>query len=148
MLQLQSDRRRTGPTQYPSGVGYANQPRVGAANSGAFLEFFQARGCYLEDLSHEPLNALGPADRAAARAQCVPKLARRLRPTHPKTIICVMQGVREEVQRAVALAGLSNVEFFSVPFPAQGHQRQYEDGLITILRRCKRRGLLGRAELV
>ena len=109
-----------------------------------FLSMFKQAGCYLEDLSLKPLNGLGNSERRQARREAVPGLKRRVESASPQVVICVMKGIADLVRGAVSEAGFSTVPFYTVPFPAMGHEEECAKALARILRRLSKRGLLDR----
>ena len=90
-----------------------------------FLRWFRGAGCYVDDLSHEPITHLklkNPAEkvlRMERRQDSVSGLAERIRVAAPLAMIVVGKGVESDVQGALALAGAPLVtELYSVTFPA------------------------------
>jgi hypothetical protein len=103
-------------------------------DSEAFLTAFCAAGCFLEDLSHVPLDGQPDGARRKARIDSEAILARRLRGVRPRAIVCVMKAIERNVRRSVAYAGLEAVPFHAVPFPAQGHQKRFVEETVPIIR--------------
>jgi hypothetical protein len=97
-----------------------------------FLRHFQSRGCFLMDLCREPVNHLPAEKRKIARMKGEQTLQQYLRDVRPLAIIVVMKGIVEHVERALKAAGLGVVPRHVVPFPAQGHEREYVAGLRSI----------------
>lgn len=108
-----------------------------------FLRYFQNLGFYLDDLCEFPVNGLERSERREARKTGVAPLAARLRCKQPRAIVSVMAGVVGDVREAVRIAGLAEVPFYSLPFPAQGHQREYQSGLSTLLLELSDASVLG-----
>lgn len=100
---------------------------------GDFLDFFKARGCYLDDLSHQPVDNLPRPERRRVLANSVAQLAERLIEYRPERVIAVLRSIESDVRRAVLIANL-NVPVHAVPFPGQGHQRRFVAELSAILR--------------
>jgi hypothetical protein len=84
-----------------------------------FLWFFRACGCYLDDLSLEPVIQLGPKERGAELLDAVPGLAERIREAAPEVIIVVLKKIAPQVKAAMALAAI-NAPTYVLPFPGQG----------------------------
>ena len=82
------------------------------------------------DLCREPVNRLPAEKRKIARMKGEKTFQQCLRDVRPLAIIVVMKGIVEHVDRAVKAAGLGAVPRHVVPFPAQGHIREY----VTLLR--------------
>jgi hypothetical protein len=99
-----------------------------------FLTAFRDSGCYLVDLCHEPVNGMPRTRRRIARQAGIPFLGATMREAAPEIIIVVMKAIEGYVARAAAEAALNHVPRHVIPFPAQGHQRQYVDRLTMILR--------------
>jgi hypothetical protein len=103
-----------------------------------FLRHFQACGCFLMDLCREPVNHLPAEKRKIARMKGEQTSQQLLRDVRPLAIIVVMKGIVEHVERALKAAGLGAVPRYVVPFPAQGHEREYGAGLRSIFREIEK----------
>jgi len=110
--------------------------------SADFLRFVKSKGCYLDDLCCEPVNKMDRGSRRRARKEGVPSLVQRLRCYAPAAVICVMRGIDPYVREALAQAEMEDVPFYSLPFPAWGHQAGYCKGLWDAIDDLKRRGIL------
>jgi hypothetical protein len=99
----------------------------------SFLRSFQLLGCYLEDLCLEPVNHLSKSERKRARSDNVPGLSVRLRESAPEALVVVMKAITPHVQQAASQAGLADVAFYSLPFPALGNQHRYTSELASVL---------------
>jgi hypothetical protein len=60
----------------------------------AFLRFFKALGCYLDDLCLTPLNRLDRRERKRHRTAGVDLLAERIRTASPQVVVSVMRALR------------------------------------------------------
>lgn len=91
---------------------------LGRRTNGGFLDFFQELGCYLTDLSDEPLNqlSLGSPERVAARRGGVATLADLIRTRRPVALVGVLLDIEPEVRDAVDASGESPAVHF-LPFP-------------------------------
>ena len=98
-----------------------------------FLRFFRDQGCYLEDLSPTPVDNLGRRERERALRESVPHLADRIRSLQPDVIVVVLQKIEKHVMKSIGLSGLV-LPTYVLPFPGQGYQRVYREGLAVILR--------------
>jgi hypothetical protein len=112
------------------------------ASGEAFLRFFKALGCYLDDLCLAPLNRLDKRDRKRHRTKGVGLLTARMRTASPQAVVSVMLAIAPQVRQAVHAAGLHATLFFSLPFPALGNQRRYLSELIEVLQVLKCRNVL------
>jgi hypothetical protein len=74
-----------------------------------FLPAFQRMDCYLEDLSHTPINDLPRRVRREAQRAAVPQLGKRVAGTRPRSVVVVVTGIRDDVARALTTAGLDVV---------------------------------------
>lgn len=107
-----------------------------------FLTLFQEIGCYLEDLSTEPINGLERKLRRAKRKESIPKLAKRIANMAPYAVIIPGKSIGKDVRKAVATADLQSKKEWCLHFPAQGWQRKYVQGLIAVISELRRDGIL------
>ena len=119
---------------------------LGACFTDGFLDNFRDNGCFLEDLCGEPVNKLSKRKKKRACQDAVGKLVLKLQAAQPSAVICVMRRISPIVQQALRVAGFASLPFWSVPFPAQGHQREYVRELVQILGCLNKAGLLWRVE--
>ena len=94
------------------------------ADNSEFLAFFKEHGCYLEDISVTPVDAMSRADRKARLKACEVDLSRRIRKLNPKVIVAVLRRIEPFVRRAVAIARINPV-IEVLPFAGLGHQNKY-----------------------
>ena len=113
----------------------------GAGEGEAFLQFFQSKRCYLDDLSLSAIDRLERPARRIARDAGVESLGNRIREYAPKVVVITMLGIGKYVQRAINRSGTSP-RTFALPFPVHGHQQRYVDGLIRVLRQLRSDGIL------
>lgn len=97
-----------------------------------FLSYFKAKGCYLDDLSYEPVDNLPRIKRQMAVNNCVDTLAERIREYKPEHIIAVLMAIAAPVRRAAGIAELQ-IPVHAVPFPGQHHQTRFRNELSKIL---------------
>jgi hypothetical protein len=120
-----------------------------------FRDAFMRLGCYLEDLSHQPINQLDRPEREAARTASAPSLTRRVRTLSPSVIVIIgisegSRSVRTVVTGALEKAGHGDVEQHVVPFPTSRPRRTdgkpyhqvYIDDLGDLVRRWRSRRVL------
>jgi hypothetical protein len=69
-----------------------------------FLQIFRAYGCYLTDLSHEPVDHLDPVLRRAMRSHGEKSLAREIMRLQPGIIAPVLRSITGNVENAAARA--------------------------------------------
>ena len=98
-----------------------------------FLKFFKAKSCYLDDLSHEPVNDLPRSERQEAIDACIDAFSDRLREFQPKHVIAVIRRIEAPIRDAIHRADL-RVPFDAVPFPGHGHQGLFLEELSEILK--------------
>jgi hypothetical protein len=95
-------------------------PRVNDEN---FLRIFQASGCYLTDLSPEPIDQLEPGPRRHARISGEALLAKKIVELRPKKIAPLLRAIASHVSRAAALANWRG-ELIQLPYPGRwSHHR-------------------------
>ena len=112
-----------------------------AGTGETFLRFFQRKGCYLDDLSLDPIDGLKRPARRTARNAGVDSLGTRILEYRPQAVVITMLGIRKQAQEAIGLSETSP-RTFPLPFPAHGHQRRYVDGLVRVLRQLRSDGIL------
>ncbi|WAC06895.1 MAG: hypothetical protein OS130_11645 [Thermodesulfobacteriota bacterium] len=98
-----------------------------------FLNFFRKCGCYIDDLSLIPVNAMNPKEREQALKGGIKPLSQRILEIRPEIVVSVLRKIEPYVREAVKMTGLEMI-FFVLPFPGNGHQNTYVDGLSNILR--------------
>ena len=99
----------------------------------AFLNAFKANGFYLEDLCQTPVNNMDNPTRRKMHKDSIAKFSNRLSQISPKIIISVMKSIKKPVDKSLLLASMTNVQHFSLPFPAMSHQHKYVMELSQIL---------------
>jgi hypothetical protein len=90
------------------------------ASSADFLNFFKQQGCYLDDLSHEPVNTLlWHAKREAVNAS-IETFSKRLLEFNPEHVIALLKSIETPVLKAVRSANLT-IPVNVVSCPGQGN---------------------------
>lgn len=107
-----------------------------------FLRAFQRMGCYLEDLSLDPIDKLPDKEKRRARTEAVAGLTRRLKGMTPTDVVLVVKGIRPNAEKALAKADITDVPVHALPFPGQWWRADYIAELTTLVKRWKRRGVL------
>jgi hypothetical protein len=107
-----------------------------------FLDAFRQMGCYLEDLSLEPVDKLPDPAKRQARSDAVPGLTRRLKGMSPRLVVLVVKGIRPQVVQALDGAGLADVRMEALPFPGQWHRARYVAELTALVKSWRRARLL------
>ena len=110
-------------------------PRIDDDN---FLAAFQQRGCYLTDLSHEPIDHLQAGPRRALRKVGEKELARQLQLLRPVTIAPVLRSIVRNVENAVLLASWHG-PVLQFPYPGRWsrHRDVFIEALVPVIRRLK-----------
>lgn len=103
------------------------------ADNTTFLRFFQRCGCYLEDLSPRAVDAMPPKQRKKLLEKSVLSLSERILELEPDILVAVLRRIAPYVREAIELTGHPAV-FRVLPFPGNGHQNSYIDGLAEILK--------------
>jgi len=122
-------------------------PRFRGVDS--FLDAFAESGCYLVDLSLDPIDHLKDRSdgswlkRLQARRRGEAGLAATLAALRPAAVIVVLKGIAANVERAIDRAGIAS-ECFTVTYPSRWHRHRlaYREELTRILRRLSRRRVL------
>lgn len=106
-----------------------------------FLEYFKAKGCYLDDLCLIPVDAMGKVERRSCWQAGVPQLTKRLAEYKPDIVITILLSIKDFVRDACDRAKL-DAQRFSIPFAGNGNQGRYVDELAKILHELRGRGIL------
>jgi len=103
-----------------------------------FLAVFQQRGCYLTDLSHEPIDHLEPGRRRALRKAGEKDLARKLKLLRPVMIAPVLRSIASNVENAVSLAAWHG-HILQFPYPGRWsrHRDVFIEALAPVIQRLK-----------
>jgi hypothetical protein len=107
---------------------------ISFAGQKEFLDDFKAFGCFLDDLSHSPVNRLKGTEREQVLKDSVDSLADRVRNSEPAVVIAVFRKIEGHVRRAVEKSGIA-ATVCVLPAPGNGHQNKYVQGLVEILRK-------------
>ncbi len=103
-------------------------------NTLAFLNFFQEIGCYLEDLTAIPVNKMSTVNREKTLEHGVIQLSEKLIQYNPEVIAIVLKKIDRYVKNSIRIARLS-CPVYTLPFPGNGHQNKFIQGLCKILDR-------------
>ena len=100
-----------------------------------FLSMFRAYGCYLTDLSHQPIDKLKASERRAMRTRGERFLAGELTRLQPAMVAPVLRSIEKNVGKAVALANW-NGPILSLPYPGRWsrHRDAFMDALVPVIR--------------
>ena len=120
------------------------------SRAGDFLQYFAASGCYLEDLSHEPINQLtNHSDgswrkRLEMRRAGEASLAQMIATSKPAVIVVLLKGIADNVARAAAIAGYTHVERHVLTYPSRWHRHRvaYRVELSSLVRTLARSGII------
>lgn len=97
-----------------------------------FLEYFKAYGCYLDDLSHTPVDNLPKGQREEGLNACIGGLAQRIQEMNPDVLVIALKKIEHYVREAVYRSG-REPEVFVLPFAGNGHQGKYINELCEII---------------
>lgn len=100
-----------------------------------FLSYFRRKGCYLEDLCHTAIRTRSAHRRALRREHGIALLTERIKLHRPLAVIAVRKEIAFHVRVASCFARVDPSLTFSLPFPGQSHQLEYERALRTVLRK-------------
>jgi hypothetical protein len=108
-----------------------------------FLGWFSRAGCYLEDLSHDPVDGSTEKRRRALYDQGIERLAPTLKELRPTVVISLLRRIAPHVRVAAERAELL-AELVEVPYPDRwpAHRVVFERTLVRGLRRWHRSGVL------
>jgi len=99
----------------------------------AFLNYFKDQGCFLDDVTHTPVDKLSRRDRERILEEGIDPLAERIRGLHPSVIVIVLKRIERFVREAVRRSHQDPV-LFVLPYPGMGNQKRYIKGLSEIIR--------------
>lgn len=108
--------------------------KISFSNHVEFLRYFQEGGCYLDDLSHEPVDKKPQSEREEILKQSKTALSARLKEYKPEVIIIALKKIEKYVKQAIKEAFLS-CPTYTLPFAGRGHQKKYMDALTEIIKR-------------
>lgn len=97
-----------------------------------FLQFFKEKGCFLEDLSHDPVDKLPKKEREERLQAAVSDFAETINTINPPVVAIVLKKIEQFVKEAISESGLSPMTY-TLPFPGNGYQNEYIDALIPIV---------------
>jgi hypothetical protein len=99
-----------------------------------FLGTFRASGCYLIDLSLEPVDHLGAAARKAACLASEPTLTRQILRLRPTAIATLVRSIEGNVARAIKRAGWEG-PVIDLPYPGRWstHRSVFLDRLTPVI---------------
>jgi hypothetical protein len=111
-------------------------PRITDHN---FLAAFRAYGCYLTDVSHEPVNHLAPPLRRATVAAGEKTLAHEIASLRPVVIAPMLLSIAKNVNSAIARAKWQG-ELLQFPYPGRWirHREEFIKTLLPVLKRLKK----------
>ena len=109
-----------------------------------FLQCFKALGCYLDDLSHVPVNGLPDPEREEVLKESVPEFSDRLNLFNPKAIIVSPMKIKKYIEEAKKAISLERVETWFLPYPSynEKNRSRFVDGLLKALIHLRQTGEL------
>jgi hypothetical protein len=104
----------------------------------AFLTEFRARGCYLTDLTHEPVDHLDAPLRRTMRTNGEKLLAREIARLQPQMIAPVLRSIVNNVENAATLANWRG-QILQLPYPGRWsrHREAFIETLVPCILRLK-----------
>ncbi len=104
----------------------------------SFLAAFRSRGCYLTDLSHEPVDHLDAHLRRTMRRKGEKLLAQEIMRLQPPMIAPVLRSIVDNVGNATTLANWRG-QILQLPYPGRWsqHREAFIKALVPFLRRLK-----------
>lgn len=94
------------------------------------LNWFRARGWYLDDLVTVPIENLRERRKQCREARA--SLAARIAEYQPAAIVCLLKRISDDVEIAASKAN-SKAALYTVPFAGQSHQTKFMDEMKRIL---------------
>ena len=83
-----------------------------------FLCAFREMGCFLDDISHEPVNDMENVERENVLQECTGQCAERLSIYSPDIIVVTPKQIRDHINAAILIAGLQVIPCHLLPYPA------------------------------
>ncbi len=111
-------------------TNYMRDALRGPKGDVEFLNWFKARGWYLDDLVTTPIENLRERRKKCREARA--SLAARIAEYQPAAIVCLLKSISDDVEIAACRAN-SKAPLYMVPFAGQGHQRKFNDQMKCIL---------------
>lgn len=95
------------------------------------LKEFQSRDFFVVDVSYRPIDTLSTDERNSVVKSELPRLIDEVRKLDPRRIIIVKKTIYKAVKEALEGAHLGGriLNKESMPFPSNGHQKEYRDML-------------------
>jgi len=97
-----------------------------------FLKYFKDCGCFLDDLSHKPVNNLSKTERENELKKCINPLSERIRKFNPPVITIVLKKIEKYIRKAISKSGC-DAETYVLHFPGNSHQNKYIEQLSNII---------------
>jgi hypothetical protein len=109
-----------------------------------FLQCFKALGCYLDDLSHIPVNGLPDPEREDVLKECVPAFSHRLKLFNPQAIIVTPMKIERYVEEAKRVISFNTVDTWYLPYPSYSKRNRsgFVEGLSKALIHLRQNGAL------
>lgn len=125
-------------------VAYERALEVKFQEQEVFFQCFKALGCFLDDLSHVPVNGLPPSEREAVLKQSVPGFCDRLKSFNPMTIIVSPMKIGSYIEEAIKTVEIERIDKWSLPYPAYNSTNcsRFVNGLFERLIQLRRNGML------
>ncbi|HEY3939663.1 MAG TPA: hypothetical protein VGL97_19675 [Bryobacteraceae bacterium] len=104
-----------------------------------FLAVFQSLGCYLVDLTREPVDRLDPPLRLAMCRNGEKRLAHEIARLQPERIAPVLRSITGNVENAAAQANWQG-KMLQLPYPGRWvrHREAFIEALVPVLRQLPR----------
>ena len=111
-------------------TNYMRKALGGPKGDIEFLNWFKARGWYLDDLVTVPIEDLRNRRRICREARA--SLATRIAEYQPAAIVCLLESIGDDVEIAASKAS-SKAPLYTVPFAGQSHQTKFNEQMKRIL---------------
>lgn len=111
-------------------TNYMRDALGGPKGDVEFLNWFRARGWYLDDLVTTPIEDLRNRRKKCKEARA--SLTARIVEYQPAAIVCLLKSISDDVEIAASKANCK-APLYTVPFAGQGHQTKFNNQMKRIL---------------
>jgi hypothetical protein len=111
-------------------TNYMRDALGGPKGDTEFLNWFKARGWYLDDLVTAPID--NSRDRRKQCREARASLAARIVEYQPAAIVCLLKSICDDVEIATSKANCK-APIYTLPFAGQGHQTEFKEQMKRVL---------------
>lgn len=105
---------------------------------------FKGCGCYLDDLSLDPVNNLKTEDRNTKCRESIETFAMRVKDMKPAVVIILKRSIVKDILKSIEISDvdIDKDHIYLLYFPTFGHQRRYVTGLTEVLQKLQLEAIL------